>query len=155
MKKLKQILKEYFNPYFEKYSELTSFEFNIYNLQGEIYFADEDFGCNDKRWDDYLDDSGSDCIEALQEALSKLPDRFSEYRPVITNIIDNLFKQESNNPISMMLTDVWDEDRRTKLCKKCSTSIKKDFSWKYIDYVSVKVDKDNGIIFWANGEDEY
>jgi hypothetical protein len=153
MKKLKQILQEYFKPYFEKYSNLMSFEFNIYNFDGEIFFAGEDFGCNNKRWDDYLDDSGSDCVDALQKALDKLPDEFSEYRPVITSIILNLSKNESDNPMSKMLDDVWDEKKRVALCKKCSPYIKRNFAWTYIDYVWVKVDKNNGVTFWEEGED--
>jgi hypothetical protein len=156
MKKLKQILQEYFDPYFEKYSDLISFEFNIYNFDGEIYFAEEDFGCNDKRWDDYLDTTGSDCVNALHDALNKLPECYSAYRPTIISIINNLSKNESDNPMSRMLEDVWDENRRIKLCKKCSSYIKRNFAWKYIDYVSVKVDKNKGVVFWVDGtEEEY
>ena len=149
MKKSEKIISEFFKPYFEKYPQMDSIFFLIYDLENGIYLADEDCGINELRWDELSDQKMYDSSYKIQDAIENL----EESKCDVANVIEELQKlilklqkdADDSNPLNKIMDDVWSDENREKLTKKVVKHLAKEIPWKYVDWCQCNVNRDGSV----------
>ncbi len=149
MKKSEKIISEFFKPYFEKYPQMDSIWFLIYDLEDGIYLAGEDYGINELRWDELSDEKMYDSSYKIQDAIENL----KESKCDVANVIEDLQKlvlklqkdADDSNPLRKVLDDVWNDDIIEKLTKKVAKHLAKDIPWKYVKWCQCNVSRDGSV----------
>jgi len=149
MKKSEKIISEFFKPYFEKYPQMDSIFFLIYDLENGIYLANEDCGINELRWDELSDQKMYDSSYKIQDAIKYL----KESKCDVVNVIEELQKlilklqkdADDSNPLNKIMDDVWSDENREKLTKKVVKHLAKEIPWKYVDWCQCNVNRDGSV----------
>ena len=149
MTKSEKIISEFFKPYFEKYPQMDSIFFLIYDLENGIYLADEDCGINELRWDELSDQKMYDSSYKIQDAIENL----EESKCDVANVIEELQKlilklqkdADDSNPLNKIMDDVWSDENREKLTKKVVKHLAKEIPWKYVDWCQCNVNRDGSV----------
>jgi uncharacterized membrane-anchored protein YjiN (DUF445 family) len=149
MKKSEKIISEFFKPYFEKYPQMDSIWFLIYDLEDGIYLADEDYGINELRWDELSDEKMYDSSYKIQDAIENL----KESKCDVANVIEDLQKlilklqkdADDSNPLNKIMDDVWSDENREKLTKKVAKHLAKEIPWKYVKWCQCDVNRDGSV----------
>ena len=149
MTKSEKIISEFFKPYFEKYPQMDSIFFLIYDLENGIYLADEDCGINELRWDELSDQKMYDSSYKIQDAIKYL----KESKCDVVNVIEELQKlilklqkdADDSNPLNKIMDDVWSDENREKLTKKVVKHLAKEIPWKYVDWCQCNVNRDGSV----------
>ena len=149
MTKSEKIISEFFKPYFEKYPQMNSIWFLIYDLENGIYLADEDCGINELRWDELSDQKMYDSSYKIQDAIKYL----KESKCDVVNVIEELQKlilklqkdADDSNPLNKIMDDVWNDENREKLTKKVVKHLAKEIPWKYVDWCQCNVNRDGSV----------
>ena len=149
MKKSEKIISEFFKPYFEKYPQMNSIWFLIYDLENGIYLADEDSGINELRRDELSDEKMYDSSYKIQDAIENL----EESKCDVANVIEDLQKlilklqkdADDSNPLNKIMDDVWSDENREKLTKKVVKHLAKEIPWKYVDWCQCNVNRDGSV----------
>jgi len=148
-KNSEKIISEFFKPYFEKYPLMESIWFSIYDLNNEIYLADEDCGINEFRRDELSDDKIDESSYKIRDAIQLL----KESKVDVTNIITDLEKlgdklqtdSRNSNPLNDIIDDVWCEKNKNELTKKVKKHLKKEIPWKYVNWCHCEVDRNGSV----------
>ena len=149
MTKSEKIISEFFKPYFEKYPQMDSIFFPIYDLENGIYLANEDCGINELRWDELSDQKMYDSSYKIQDAIKYL----KESKCDVANVIEDLQKlilklqkdADDSNPLNKIMDDVWNDENREKLTKKVVKHLAKEIPWKYVDWCQCNVNRDGSV----------
>ena len=149
MTKSEKIISEFFKPYFEKYPQMDSIFFLIYDLENGIYLANEDCGINELRWDELSDQKMYDSSYKIQDAIKYL----KESKCDVANVIEDLQKlilklqkdADDSNPLNKIMDDVWSDENREKLTKKVVKHLTKEIPWKYVDWCQCNVNRDGSV----------
>ena len=149
MTKSEKIISEFFKPYFEKYPQMDSIFFLIYDLENGIYLANEDCGINELRWDELSDQKMYDSSYKIQDAIKYL----KESKCDVVNVIEELQKlilklqkdADDSNPLNKIMDDVWSDENREKLTKKVVKHLAKEIPWKYVDWCQCNVNRDGSV----------
>ena len=149
MTKSEKIISEFFKPYFEKYPQMDSIFFLIYDLENGIYLANEDCGINELRWDELSDQKMCDSSDKIQDAIENL----KESKCDVANVIEDLQKlilklrkdANDSNPLNKIMDDVWSDENREKLTKKVVKHLAKEIPWKYVDWCQCNVNRDGSV----------
>ena len=149
MTKSEKIISEFFKPYFEKYPQMDSIFFLIYDLENGIYLANEDCGINELRWDELSDQKMYDSSYKIQDAIENL----EESKCDVANVIEDLQKlilklqkdADDSNPLNKIMDDVWSDENREKLTKKVVKHLAKEIPWKYVDWCQCNVNRDGSV----------
>ncbi len=149
MKKSEKIISEFFKSYFEKYPQMDSIWFLIYDLEDGIYLTDEDYGINELRWDELSDQKMYDSSYKIQDAIKYL----KESKCDVANVIEDLQKlilklqkdADDSNPLNKIMDDVWNDENREKLTKKVVKHLAKEIPWKYVDWCQCNVNRDGSV----------
>ena len=149
MTKSEKIISEFFKPYFEKYPQMDSIFFLIYDLENGIYLANEDCGINELRWDELSDQKMYDSSYKIQDAIKYL----KESKCDVANVIEDLQKlilklqkdADDSNPLNKIMDDVWSDENREKLTKKVVKHLAKEIPWKYVDWCQCNVNRDGSV----------
>ena len=149
MKKSEKIISEFFKPYFEKYPQMDSIFFLIYDLEDGIYLADEDGGINELRWDELSDQKMYAASFKIKDAIKNL----KESKVDVANVIEDLQKlilklqkdADDSNPLNKALDDIWSTQNKEKLTKKVAKHLAKEIPWKYVDWCQCDVNRDGSV----------
>jgi uncharacterized membrane-anchored protein YjiN (DUF445 family) len=149
MKKSEKIISEFFKSYFEKYPQMDSIWFLIYDLEDGIYLTDEDYGINELRWDELSDEKMYDSSYKIQDAIENL----KESKCDVANVIEDLQKlilklqkdADDSNPLNKIMDNVWNDENREKLTKKVVKHLAKEIPWKYVDWCQINVNRDGSV----------
>ena len=143
MTKSEKIISEFFKPHFEKYPELESLWFLIYDFDDGIYLADEDCGINGHRHDDLSDDTLEESSYKIQNAIKILEESKVDVGNIIVELNGIVNKLQTDawnsNPLNEILENVWGENTRAELTKKVAKSLSKEIPWKYVDWCQCDV----------------
>lgn len=149
MKKSEKIISEFFKPYFEKYPQMDSIWFGIYDFNDNVYLYEEDYGINGLHYDDLRDKKMIDSSDKIQDAIFSL----MQSKCDVANVIEDLQKlvlklrkdAEDSNPLRKVLDDVWNDDIIEKLTKKVSKHLAKEIPWKYVKWCQCNVSRDGSV----------
>jgi len=146
MTKSEKIISEFFKPYFKKYPELNSIWFIIHNMDGDIHLEDEDCGINGFSMDELSNEKMYDASYKIQDAIRLLRDSRQKLDNTITELeklVGKLQKDAGDsNPLNKLKDDVWNGEIRRVLTKKVDKHLKKEISWKHVNYCHCLVGKD-------------
>lgn len=147
--KTQQIISNFFKPYFEKYPEMNSLWFLIYNFEDGIYLDDADCGINGSRRDDLDDPKLMDASFKIQDAISIL-NKTQMVDSQIINELESLWrklqeKAADSNPLNKIIDDVWGDENREKLTQKIAKRLSKEIPWKYVDWCQCDVKRDGTV----------
>jgi hypothetical protein len=151
MKQSEKIIAEFFKPYFDKYPELNSLFFLIYHDSdgNNVYFAEEDCGINDLRWDELSDDNLYESSYKIQEAIKLLEKTNVDVQTIIGDLQKLVTKlqldADGSNPLNKTLEETWNDKTRKALNKKVAKYLRKEIPWKYVDWCQCTVNRDGSV----------
>lgn len=151
MKQSEKIIAKFFKPYFDKYPELNSLFFLIYHDSdgNNIYFAEEDCGVNDLRWDELSDDNLYKSSYKIQDAIKLLEKSNVDVKTIISDLqklVTKLqFDADASNPLNKILEETWNDKTRKALTKKVAKHLSKEIPWKYVDWCQCTVSRDGSV----------
>ena len=149
MKKSEKIISEFFKPYFEKYPQMDSIWFGIYDFNDNVYLDEEDCGINGLHYDDLRDEKMIDSSDKIQDAIFSL----MESKVDVANVIEDLQKlvlklqkdADDSNPLNKALDDIWSTQNKEKLTKKVAKHLAKEIPWKYVKWCQCDVNRDGSV----------
>lgn len=156
-KKLDTAIITFLKPVFEQYPTCQKLGFIIYNFNDDsVHTCEESISINDVSWDAMPDEKMSNVEDHIRAAIRKLPHvpELEEIRKQLVDLADTFYEKSCADSLNDIWRKFWQPDNLESFTDSISTIFKKRFPPRYVDYVSVEVNRDGTVIYYPDGEEE-